>query len=258
MYVYSLVGFVCLTYASSAKRIEFLQQCFKESDYYKIRMLENGLLALPFVGFLIYKNEVLLPIGLLLSAFMLPLIPLRTNFNFTLPTPFGKFPFEFTRGFRRFFLFHLLAYFVTYFAIASNNFNLAIFILLAAFLLNAIYFSYAEPLYYVWIYNFNPKLFLRHKLRTVFIYSLVLVAPIAVLLFVFFPFEFWITLIALLVGIAYVVLFMLMKYANYPHEASITEGFVGAACVVFPPLILISAPFYYYRSHKTISNILHD
>jgi hypothetical protein len=258
MYAYCLVGIAFIARISSKKRVEFLERCFKENEFYRIRILENGILALPFVCFLIYKNETLLSIGLLLSSFILTLLPVRAKFNITIPTPFGKFPFEFTRGFRRFFLLHFVAYFVTYFAIESNNFNLSIFILLITFLISAVYYSFVEPLYFLWIYNHNPKLFIRHKLRTIFMYSLVLELPIAISLFIFFPAQYWITLIALLIGISYVALFMLMKYVSYPFGVTFADELIVAACVLYPPLILVVAPLFYYRSVKTLSKFLHD
>jgi hypothetical protein len=194
----------------------------------------------------------------MLIALAAVFIPVRIKTNITVPTPFGRLPFEFTRGVRKLFALYFIAFFITYFAIEANNFNLGLFLLMVTFILSSTYYSSAEPLYYLWVYYHNPKLFIKHKFRTILIYSLLPGLPITISLFIFFPTYYWVVLIALLVGIMYVVLFMLAKYANYPHEMSITDGVIVAACVMFPPTTLIIIPFFYFRSIKSLSKILHD
>lgn len=258
-YLYSLIGIIVVgTISTSRKRIEFIQQVFKTKALFKIRMLENGSLALPFSCVLFYKGELLLALLLMLAALTLVLVPANVKLNKTIPSPFSRFPFEFTRGFRRFFLLNIVAYVLTYFAIESRNFNLTAFFLLVSFLISATYYSVAEPLYYLWIYQHNPKLLVRHKLLIIFTYSMIPVIPIATSMIIFFPLYYWATLLLLLIGIIYVTLFMFAKYANYPFEMSITDGFIVAASILFPPLSLITIPIFYSRSVKTLNKILSD
>lgn len=258
-YIYSLIGIVIVgTISTSRKRNEFIQQVFKTKVFFKIRLLENGSLALPFSCVLFYKGELLLTLLLMLAASTMALVPANAKLNKTIPSPFSRFPFEFTRGFRRFLLLHIIAYVLTYFAIESRNFNLIAFFLLVSFLISAAYYSFAEPLYYLWIYQHNPKLLVRHKLRIIFTYSMIPVIPIAASMFIFFPLYHWLTLLLLLIGIMFVILFMLVKYANYPFEMSITDGFIVAASILFPPISLITIPIFYYRSMKNLNKILSD
>ncbi|MBK7030860.1 MAG: hypothetical protein IPH45_17355 [Bacteroidales bacterium] len=51
----------------------------------------------------------------------------NSRWNFTIPTPFSKHPFEFAVGFRKTFLAWLFAYFLTIMAISVGNFNLGVF-----------------------------------------------------------------------------------------------------------------------------------
>jgi hypothetical protein len=257
-YVYTISGIIALSFTDSSKRIEFMKQCLNAKDYLNIRLIENGLLALPIVCFLIYKDEPILALIFALSAFALLLIPASAKLNRTIPSPFGRFPFEYTRGFRRFFLLYLTCYGITFFAILANNFNLGTFILLLSFLLNATYYSYAEPLHYLWIHHHNPKHFIAHKLRTIIIYSVWPALPIAIALLVFFPSYFWVIPIALSLGILYIVLFMFAKYASYPYEMSITDGLIVSVSIVIPPLLLISIPLFYHRSLKALNPLLRD
>lgn len=235
-----------------------MKRCLNPKEYIKVRLLENGLLAVPFAGTLIYKSAFLLAAVFMVAAFALLLLPAAAKLNRTIPSPFGRFPFEFTRGFRRFFLLYFVAYAITYFAIVANNFNLGAFFLLMSFLLNATYSSYAEPLNYVWIYHHSPKRFLAHKLRAILVYSIWPALPVAIALIVFFPTYFWVIPILLCLGTAYTAMFMLAKYASYPYEMSITDGLLLSVSVVFPPLLLITIPLFYRRSLKTLNPLLRD
>lgn len=219
-------------------------------------MLENGSLALPFSCVLFYQGELPLGLLLILVALSLILLPASAKLNTVIASPFGRFPFEFTRGFRRFFILFITSYVIVYFAVISNNFNLAGLSLLTTFLVSATYYSTTEPLYYVWVYWNDPKRFIRHKLRIIFVYSIVPAIPIATTMIIFFPPDFWITLLLLLIGTMYVVVFMLAKYANYPFEMSITDGFIVAGSILFPPLLLVIIPIFYHRSLRTLNNIL--
>ncbi|OFZ23493.1 MAG: hypothetical protein A3D92_01595 [Bacteroidetes bacterium RIFCSPHIGHO2_02_FULL_44_7] len=257
-YVYALVGIVASVYLSNGQRSEFLRQCFKTKNYLLIRLLENGSLALPFAAVLIFQGAYLTATLFFVTVLALASLPIQTKISLNLPTPFGRFPFEFTRGFRRYLLLYLLTYLLAYFGIQSNNFNLTGLLFLSTFLISATYFSIAEPVYYVWIYNRGPRHFLYYKLRMILLYSILPGLPLALSLFVFFPTMYWLTLIALLTGVSYIIIFMLAKYASYPYEMSITDGFIVAVCIFFPPFILLALPYFYIRSIKTLSKILHD
>jgi len=257
-YVYALIGIMFIVFISTTKRIEFLKQCFRAKEFINIRILENGVTAIPFVFILIYNGSLSLAILFLLIALILTFLPASIRLNRVIPSPFSRFPFEFTRGFRRTFFLHIIIYVFTYFAIESKNFNLSAFFLLVSFLISATYYSFAEPLFYLWIYQHSSKLLIEHKLIIIFTYSMVTVIPIVVSMIIFFPSHYWVILLLLLIGIMYVVLFMLAKYANYPFEISITDGFIVAASILFPPVALISVPFFYYRSMKGLNKILRD
>lgn len=257
-YLFALGGIALCLSLSRNERSEFLQACFKTKEYHRIRLMENASLILPFLAVLIWKGELFISLPLLTIALVLVYLPIRARFSMWIPTPFGRYPFEFTRGFRRTILLYFLAYILSYFAVHANNFNLAAILILATFLISATNFSVAEPVYYVWIYKQGPKYFLFEKVRVILLYVLLPSLPIAVALFIFFPITYWLTLIGLLVGVGYVLVFMLAKYASYPFELSISDGFVIVACIFFPPFMLIALPYFYLRSIKTLSTILHD
>jgi hypothetical protein len=80
----------------------------------------------------------------------------------------------------------------------------------------------------------------------------------AIALTVFFPAYFWVIPILLFLGTAYVTVFMLAKYGSYPYEMSITDGLILSVSILFPPLLLITIPFFYHRSLKTLNPLLRD
>lgn len=257
-YTYAIVGVILLVLIANSKRIEFLQHCFKTKNYQKIRLLENTVIIGFFVGFLLYKQAYVVAPVLFLVAILLAFVELKTNVSFTIPTPFGRFPFEFTRGFRRLFPAYFVAYSLSYWAINAHNFNFGLVILLATFLVSATFFSYNEPVYYLWIYSRGPKRFIGKKLRTILLYSFLPGTPIIVTLLLFFPDDYWMIIAGICSGILYIITFMLAKYANYPCELSITDGFITAACIFVPPLMIIVLPLFYYRSLNNLSNLLYD
>lgn len=258
-YTFSLIGVLLIAFVSTTtQRIRFIQRCYPSNVFYQIRTLENVGLAIPFAAVLSYQNEILLAIMILSVSFILVFLPFQTVINTTIPSPFGRLPFEFTRGFRRFFVLYFTTYILTYFACESSNFNLAGFYLIITFLISANFYSYAEPLYYLWICKHNPKQFLIHKLKTILIYSLLPALPIVVSMIIYFPSYFWITIALLLIGHLYVQLFMLAKYASYPYEMSITDGFIIAGSILFPPALVFVMPLFYIRSVKSLNNLLRD
>lgn len=105
---------------------------------------------------------------LIIFAILLTLIKFSSKFNLIIPTPFNKKPFEFTVGFRKTFLIFPIAYFLTYKAIATGNFNLGLFSLILVSLTCLTYYSKLENDYYIWNYNLSPKVFLLEKLKPVF------------------------------------------------------------------------------------------
>lgn len=257
-YVYAITGIAAIVLIANSKRIEFLQHCFKTINYQKIRLLENTVMVSFFVGYLLYQQAFVVAPVLVLIAVFLSFIQLKTNISIVIPSPFGRFPFEFTRGFRRLFFVYFAAYLLSYWAIVANNFNFGLVILLATFLASAAFYSHLEPTYYVWIHSGNSKRFIGKKLRTIALYSLLPSIPVISILFMFFPENYWMIIAGVCSGILYVITFMLAKYANYPHELSITDGFITAGCIFVPPLMLIIIPVFYYRSAKNLRSLLYD
>ncbi len=68
VYIYCALATGFTYMLSESGRNGFLKTCFSADEYYTIRIIENALLALPFVTFLMYKSA-FLPAALLLLEF---------------------------------------------------------------------------------------------------------------------------------------------------------------------------------------------
>lgn len=256
-----VVILVCLSFLfqlSDKPRVDFLLSTFGAKTKNKIRVLENLIISIPFVSFLVYKTLFFEAFILFISSIAIALFFFSTSLNFTVPTPFSKNPFEFTTGFRRTFLIFPLAYALTIIAINVDNLNLGIFSMLLIFLTTLSFYSKPEEEYYVWIHADNPTSFLKRKIWIATKYSILLTLPISLGLLIFYPAEYDLIFIFLLAGILFLWTMILAKYAAFPSEINLPEGFILAFAISFPPLTLLIIPYFYVKSIQNLRLILHD
>ncbi len=256
VYMYMLIAWSFVAKLSEKKRNDFLKSIFLKISYVKLRMIENSIVVLPFVAFLIYKQ--LFPDAIMITAItlMMALVNFNSTFNYTIPTPFYKKPFEFTVGFRNTFYLFLLNYSLACIAASVGNFNLGVFALLLVFLLSFSFYSKPENEYYVWSFIDTPKGFLIKKIKTAFLYSTLLSIPILLILCIFFPGEIKTILLFQLLSYIYLVTIIFAKYSNYPDEMNVPQGFLIALSVLFPPVLVGVIPFFYVQSMKKLNVFL--
>lgn len=255
-HIYGVIALVITSRLSRLERNSFLKSVFKKNDYLVIRTLENTVCCLPFVGILLYKGLYIYAFATYILSTILVFLNFRSNFNFTLPTPFGKTPFEFTIGFRNTFLIFPIAYFLTYASVSANNSNLGIFSMLLISAVCMSYFSKVENRYYVWNFNLSPKQFLRYKIRTCYIGFSLLTSPIVITLSIFFFDEIDIIIAFLVLCYAYLTIMIYAKYADYPNQIGLSQGILIGMGLVFPPLLLVLIPYFYSKSIKSLKDIL--
>jgi hypothetical protein len=256
-FFYIVIGLIGSLKLGNVKRTVFLKKCFPPETFWKVRMLENTLFILPFSSFLCYKQAfieiILIHVGAIVGSFF-------NNLgikSITIPTPFGKKPFEFVIGFRNTFWVFPLLYMLTFISVSVDNYNLGIFSLIGGFVCCMSFYSKQEPLYYIWIHSMSPKEFLNQKIKTAFLFSSILLVPIVIGLTVFFPLStLQITLLFVLLGFSFIMVTILGKYSNYPSQVPIAKAFAMIISVMFPPLLLLIIPFLYKRAIKNLNSIL--
>ncbi|MCL1932825.1 MAG: hypothetical protein FWF53_03285 [Candidatus Azobacteroides sp.] len=255
-YFYLLIPFYFSFNLAEPGRNDFLKICFNDKMYKMIRIMENLMIALPFIAFLLYKRCYLLAFLLTVLMIFSALANTRTRFSFVIPTPFAKNPFEFTVGFRNTFYLFVLAYGLTVIAIVVNNFNLVAFALLLTLLVPCGFYLKPENPYYVWQFSLSPAQFLYYKMKTALVYSFRLSLPIILTLSLFYPGNAWIPILCFLLGYIFLILFIVIKYASFPDEPGILEGIAILLCFFIPPLLLIIIPYYFNQSVKQLQTLL--
>ena len=255
-YIYIAAALSIALKWNEENRNEFLQLCYQKTKYIQVRLVENLLLSVPFICFLVFKEKYLTAILLLVLTGLFALIDFKNKSSFIIPTPFYKYPFEFTIGFRTNYFMFFLAYFLTFMSIRFENFNLGIFSLILVFLSCLSYYTNAEDEFYVWVFSLSPKEFIKSKLKNSIQYSTLLSLPILVSLSVCFYAKIDFILGFQLLGYLFLFTTMLAKYSEFPEKLNIRYGIVFAITIWLPPLLLLIIPYLYIQSTKKLKEIL--
>jgi hypothetical protein len=255
-YLYVFMALGSVSPLSEKSRNDFLLLSFGTARYRQVRVLENLLVALPFVAFLCYKLQFVWAVSLLVVAVLWVFNSLNTQLSFTIPTPFGHKPYEFAVGFRGTFWVVLIAYALVAIGIAVGNFNLGVFALLLLFGIILSYYFQSEPEYFVWSHNTKPVRFLLGKVKTAVVYATILALPMVITLAVFFDEKALIPAGVMLLGYLYIVCTITARYAAYPEDISIPQGILLTVCLVMPPAIIFILPYFINASTKRLQPVL--
>ncbi len=241
---------------SKQRRINHLKQIFSPRHLWFIRCIEHLLMAIP-LSIVLVSYGAYVEIGLVLILGLLGTFYVQKyHFSVRLPTPFKNRPFEFIIGFRKWLLLYVLGFLLTIVGIQVNNLNLTLVTLFIPYLLGLQFYNQAEPLAYVWIHALKPAQFLWHKLKIAWVQSLILGAPFAILALAFYPNDYLLILGIQLVGTIYIMAGLLGKYAFYPSEINIIQGFFIGLGVLFPPFMLFILPVFYLKAKSNLASIL--
>lgn len=255
-WAYLLIGLSVVTSLSDFERIVRLKSIFRKVDFLKIRLIENGLLLIPFTIYLFFEQNYLVGIILLSAGLLLAPFSSRIPSSFVIPTPFKKIPFEFIVGFRKTILVILLSYFVCAKAIQVGNFNLGIASLGLLILISLSFYIKPEEYHFVWIYSKNVKGFLVKKLLDSYLCCSIIMSPIILSLSIAFFDKTWIVFLIMMVGLIFLSTIILAKYARFPKELNLPEAILFSMCFWFPPLLLVVLPIFYIHANRNLKTIL--
>lgn len=255
-YIYILIALSYVSKLSETKRNDFLKYCFRNLEYWKLRLTENIIFILPFIAYLFYEQLFVSITILTIISSLMALINFKSTFNYTVPTPFFGKPFEFTVGFRITFYLFFFAYFLTFKAVYANNFNLGVFSLLLVFIVSIFFYTKPENEYYVWSFVNTSKGFLIEKIKTGLIYSTFLSIPILIALGIFFFNDVKTLLVFQLLGYVYLITIILAKYSAYPNKMNLPQGILIGISLFFPPILIGVIPFLYIQSVNRLNDFL--
>lgn len=255
-YIYSLTALLIISTLNSKNRNDFLKNLHTKENFYKVKIIENSLISLPFLVFLMYEEKYIISLILLLFANLMSFVNLESKTRLPIPTPFYRYPFEFIEGFRKTYIIVLVAYFINLMGILAGNLFLSIFGLIVILLNCLSFYSKPEPPFFVWIFSVNPKKFIKTKLQVAVIYTLLLCLPITASVSFFFLESIYIIFAVQLIGLLVTIAAVLAKYAQYPSEINIIQGISIGLSIAFPFLFFVIIPVFYFQSIKRLNPIL--
>lgn len=255
-FIYVLVGISFILKLGEKNRNDHLTSIFPKKKFILIRILENIILAFPLLVYLLYEENYLMILVLSIFSILIAPINFKHNFNLKIPTPFKKFPFEFIVGFRKAYFLYMLSYFLCYKAIQVGNFNLGLFSLGVVYLISMLFFFRSENSYFVWIYSVNSKIFLFKKILSSFICSSIIAVPSFVILLFFFKTNYLLILGVVLFGLILLTSIIFAKYSTFPNEMNLPQGILYGVSIWFPPLLIITIPYFYIQSKRSLELIL--
>ncbi len=255
-FIWTAIALVAILQLNGRDHISFLRQFLAPGAFKTIRLAESILVALPFVALSLLKGQIILAGAVVVVGVGASLAPITLNLQMTIPSPFSKYPFEFTTGFRRWVLLILMAYILGLVALTVDNFNLALFSLLSLGLIALGFYSGTEPIHYLWIHRFSASAFLWFKMRVAVRDFSLLAIPVIVILLSMDLTQWWLVLLTLMICLLLLLMCLLGKYAYYPAVIPIVPGLAIGFCVLFPPLVLVILPFFYRRAQQNCSKIL--
>ncbi len=255
VYLYTIIGLLTITSIYTTDRIEFLR-LVAEKSMWKIRLIENLTLAIPFVLFLLIKQEYLFASLILLTGIGFSFLKKVYRNSIRFKTPYFHRPFEFIIGFRKYVLLSLFALFLLFMAYKSNNMNLGLFSILAHFGVVLTYLGFIEPSHYINLYHQTPSGFLKDKLKTTFVYTCMTILPFGIIQLVLFPASLLPLSLLIVLGMLIVHYFVICKYSNYPESLSVGDTFLFVFSIVFPILLLYTIPLFWKKSKLRLNHLL--
>lgn len=255
-YIYSILGIFYIGSLGNKEKNSFLKRLFSKKEYYKVRIIENLIFALPFVIFLLIMNKFLLSIGFILMVVLLAFLHKGTGLQLTLPTPFGRYPFEFTSGFRSSIITIIIAFSLAIISAIAGNYNLAVFSIILLNLTCLYFYIKPEPEYFIWVHSYSPQSFLFHKIKIAILYTFLLNIPVICFVALIFTGSIKVLLIIQICGFLLIILGIVSKYSNFPSEINLPQTLSIILSIGFPPLLIAFIPFYYFRSIKRLKEIL--
>lgn len=234
----------------------FLRGIFSKRKYLQIRILENTTMVLPFLIFLAVKGYYSEAAASLCVGLLELRLPWKTHASRVLPTPFSRYPYEFTVGFRKFYWLLLLLFALTGIALFTGNSTLGLFGLATAMLVSMNFYANTEPLFYVFTHAQSASRFLITKIRIALLYAAYIILPFATPLIIVFPRDVYNIILMILLGLLYIILCLLGKYSDFPDQIKLSQMLKLTLGLIFPPALLIVIPHFYRRARRRLNTYL--
>jgi len=241
---------------SSVEEREFLSSIYDRRSFQLLRFLEGLLVSLPFVVVLFATGHYLLGAGAVVAGVVSRMLTTKSSLSYVLPTPFGRFPFEFAVGFRRMILVLVGIIGLLTVAIYVDNENLALVCILAVGAMGLSFYSELEASHFVDCHQMTATEFLWHKSSILIRYStLLFVIPVG-LVILYFQDSYVAVILIVCISISSQLLTLYIKYSRYPHPPSLPESIMLFIGIFMPPIQLLLLPYYFRKASRSLSPTL--
>lgn len=257
-YIVAFFYLYVIQFISSRDRDDFLALSYGDKKSNQFRIIENMLIAIPLSIHLSIRSYFSIALVVLITGILSVYTTSRVTCNVTIPTPFYRRPFEFIIGFRKTIIPIAIFYILTGIGVYVGNLNLALFSIIGLLFLSTTFYSEPENNYFVWSYALTPVNYLRKKMVFGLLNTLLLVAPVAITFITLSPDMTVTLLIILLLGLLFLCLTIVAKYAVFPRRVNLIEGIVMATGLIFPPLLLLLIPYFYKKATHNLIYLLDD
>lgn len=251
-YVYPVLAIYIVSRLSGKNRNIEMKRMSREGEYRKWRLIENVIAMSPFVLYLLYERAWWEGLACAIGGVLLSFFVIRQLVVRTIPSPFKRLPFEGIVGFRKTFFVFIIFYLILIPAIRVGNFNLALVLLAANYLLQLAYYLSPEKEYFVWIFSLTRKQFLWLKWRNAMFVALALSLPFAIILLGFYPEKWMLILGAIVLAHMWISAAVFVKYGVYPKEMNVAHGLLFAVAIIVFPLLFLFIPLYYKQANAKL------
>ncbi len=253
---YIVPALILMFLISDADRLKFYKKIYSQKIYHQIRLIENFLISIPFILFLILFKAFIPGIALIILTLMASLFSNTVSSSIYLPTPFYKYPFEFAAGFRLSYLFIILLYIIFTIAAVVNNSYLGIFIFVITALSTTFYYQTQEAVYFIWIHKMSSQEFLIHKLKIALSYTFLTTLPMLITSIIIWPSMILWLVLWLIFALLFIASTIMAKYSMYPYIFNLPIALALSISFVIPPFLLVLFPYLFRRAANNLKPIL--
>lgn len=255
-WLYILLPIIIIYLLSDTDRIKFYKQTYSKKTFLQVRFFENMLVSIPFIICLISFKAIIPAVVLFLILSTSIFINPNVTSLIALPTPYYKYPFEFTAGFRLSWPILIIHYIIYINAVAVSNSYLGTFTLISTALCSTLYYQFQEASFFIWIYNLDSKNFIFYKLKIALSYTLLTCLPLLITSIIVWPYMTHWILLLLFFALLFISSIITAKYVMYPNIFNLPLALLLSIGFVIPPLLLFIYPYLYRRASRNLNSIL--
>lgn len=261
-WIYAAVAMGTVTELQNDKTNNVLRQMLTKQLFFKVKLLENVMILLPFIIIMAYYQSWLPLLSVLLliipysySSKKLPKPQIRS-----LATPYKGYAYEGNFAFRAMFVAYII--YVGLLVVGSlvqNPYVLFIPFFILLYCLQAAYGELESPIY-IWTYRMSAGKFLRQKLYTLLRNYIITFLPFLLLGVVIYNEEWQMFLFSFCIGLLSIIGSLFIKYHFYPSRIIVQISqvvFFGItiAGIGVPQMLLLSILFIVYAAYKARRNL---